>query len=43
VILHPRRTVLEMEAAALDREVAQIFRGIQSALQAALEKRAASA
>jgi ribonuclease P protein component len=38
VILHPRRTVLEIEAAALDREVAQIFRGIQ----AALEKRAAA-
>jgi ribonuclease P protein component len=32
VILHPSRTVLEMEAAKLDREVAQIFRGIQSAL-----------
>jgi ribonuclease P protein component len=32
VILHPRKTVLAMEAAALDREVAQIFRGIQAAL-----------
>ena len=32
VILHPRRTVLEMEAAKLDREVAQIFRTIQTAL-----------
>ena len=32
VILHPRRTVLEMEFAKLDREVAQIFRIIQAAL-----------
>ncbi len=32
VILHPRRTALAMEAAVLDREVSQIFRGIQSAL-----------
>jgi ribonuclease P protein component len=32
VILHPRRTVLEMEHAKLDREVAQIFRTIQAML-----------
>jgi ribonuclease P protein component len=35
VILHPRRTVLEQDAQALDREVAQIFRGIQIALSKA--------
>jgi ribonuclease P protein component len=33
VILHPRRTVLEMEYEKLDREVAQIFRMIQAALR----------
>ena len=32
VILHPRRTVLEMEYEKLDREVAQIFRMIQASL-----------
>ena len=32
VILHPRRTVLELEPAKLDREVAHIFRTIQTAL-----------
>jgi ribonuclease P protein component len=32
VILHPRRTVLEMDAKKLDGEVAQIFRTIQAAL-----------
>jgi len=32
VILHPRRTVLGMEAGALDREVAQVFRTIQKIL-----------
>jgi ribonuclease P protein component len=32
VILHPRRTTMELEAQVLDREVAQIFRLIQSAL-----------
>lgn len=32
VILHPRRTVLEMEPAKLDREVAQIFQTIQASL-----------
>ena len=29
VILHPRRTVLDLDFAVLDREVAQIFRTIQ--------------
>ena len=39
VILHPRRTVLEMEFAKLDREVGQIFRMIEAALRkAALSK-----
>ena len=33
VILHPRRTVLEMDAAKLDREVEQIFRLIQAMLR----------
>jgi ribonuclease P protein component len=32
VILHPRRTVMEMEFARLDREVEQIFRMIQASL-----------
>ena len=32
VILHPRRTVLEMETAKLDREVAQIFQTVQNSL-----------
>ncbi len=32
VILHPRRTVLEMDAAKLDREVGEIFRLIQTML-----------
>jgi len=41
VILHPRRTVLEMEFQALDREVENIFRSVQAALvKAALAKRA---
>ncbi len=29
VILHPRRSVLDLDHAALDREVAQIFRTVQ--------------
>ena len=41
VILHPRRTALEMEFAALEREVAQIFRIIQSALTKQANKGAA--
>jgi len=32
VILHPRRTVLELDYKTLDREVAQIFRTIQGTL-----------
>ena len=32
VILHPRRTVLTLDHATLDREVTQIFRSIQNAL-----------
>jgi ribonuclease P protein component len=31
VILHPRRTVLTLEFAALEREVRQIFRSVQNA------------
>ena len=33
VILHPRRSALDMDAAKMDAEVAQIFRGIQAALR----------
>ena len=33
VILHPRKTVLELEHAKLDAEVAQIFRMIQASLR----------
>ncbi|WP_213805206.1 ribonuclease P protein component [Granulicella sp. dw_53] len=32
VILHPRRLVIELEFAKLEREVAQVFRGIQAAI-----------
>jgi ribonuclease P protein component len=32
VILHPRKSVLELDARALDREVAQVFRTIQAML-----------
>ena len=32
VILHPRRVVMELEFAKLEREVAQVFRSIQAAL-----------
>jgi ribonuclease P protein component len=32
VILHPRRVVIELEFARLEREVAQVFRAIQAAL-----------
>ena len=32
VILHPRRTVLEMEAARLEREVVQVFQTIRKVL-----------
>jgi ribonuclease P protein component len=42
VILHPRRVVIELEFAKLEREVAQVFRSIQMALdkQAALGEQA---
>jgi ribonuclease P protein component len=33
VILHPRRTALEMETAKLDAEVAQIFRTVEATLR----------
>jgi ribonuclease P protein component len=32
VILHPRRVVMDLEFARLEREVAQVFRGIQAAI-----------
>jgi len=31
VILHPRRSVIDLEFTLLDREIAQIFRSVQSA------------
>jgi ribonuclease P protein component len=33
VILHPRRSVIDLEFSALDREVAQVFRTIQKSAQ----------
>ena len=33
VILHPRRTALEMDAGKLDAEVAQVFRTVEAALR----------
>ena len=33
VILHPRRTVIDLDFASLDREVANVFRAIQKAAQ----------
>jgi ribonuclease P protein component len=38
VVLHPRRTVMTMEFAALEREVAVVFRAVQAALDRAAEK-----
>lgn len=32
VVLHPRRSVIDLDFATLDREIAQVFRGIQKAL-----------
>ena len=32
VVLHPRRSVIDLEFAALEREVAPVFRAIQAAL-----------
>jgi ribonuclease P protein component len=37
VILHPRRVVMEMEFAALDREVGVIFRAVQAAFERGLK------
>jgi ribonuclease P protein component len=37
VILHPRKTALDMEFAKLDAEVAEIFRRIESALRKAAQ------
>jgi ribonuclease P protein component len=31
VVLHPRRSVIDLEFAALEREVASVFRAIQRA------------
>jgi ribonuclease P protein component len=36
VILHPRRTVLEMDPKKLDAEVAQIFRTVEASLRKAV-------
>jgi ribonuclease P protein component len=33
VVLHPRRSVIDLEFATLDREVANVFRAIQSSAQ----------
>lgn len=33
VVLHPRRSVIELEFAVLDREVAQVFRSVQKAAE----------
>ena len=33
VVLHPRRSVIDLEFATLDREIAQIFRAIQTATE----------
>jgi ribonuclease P protein component len=33
VVLHPRRSVIDLEFAALDREVAKVFRAIQIAVE----------
>ena len=33
VVLHPRRSVIDLEFAVLEREVANVFRSIQSAAQ----------
>jgi ribonuclease P protein component len=40
VILHPRREVMDMEFAKLERSVAQVFRTIQAAMDAAAQTRA---
>lgn len=33
VVLHPKRSVIELEFGSLEREVAQVFRAIQSAVE----------
>jgi ribonuclease P protein component len=33
VVLHPRRSVIDLEFAALEREVGNVFRAIQSAAE----------
>lgn len=33
VVLHPRRSVIDLDFAALDREIAQVFQSIQKAAQ----------
>jgi ribonuclease P protein component len=33
VVLHPRRSMLDLEFAVLDREVANVFRAIQNAAE----------
>jgi ribonuclease P protein component len=33
VVLHPRRSVIDLEFGALDREVANVFRAIQAAAE----------
>ncbi len=38
VVLHPRRSVIELEFSALEREVAGVFRAIQRALEKSLNK-----
>jgi ribonuclease P protein component len=43
VILHPRRSVIDLEFTTLDREVAQVFRTIQKAAQQAKQQAAPSA
>lgn len=43
VILHPRRTVLEMEASRLEREVANVFQTIRKALDKAIPQVSAQA
>ena len=41
VILHPRKVVIDLEFAKLEREVAQVFRSIQAALDKQLAEGAA--
>jgi ribonuclease P protein component len=38
VILHPRRSVIDLEFAALDREVANVFRTVQRGVEGAVRK-----